>query len=405
MRRGTPGFVGDRLREAREVRGLTAVALAEIAEVSPQAVSQYEMGRSSPSPEMLRTLAGAVNMPVHFFTKPMRDYERGTVFYRSMSSATKSARTRAERRFAWLRDIVRYLAEFVQLPQANFPNLNIPADPLLLSNEEIEAAAHEVRQFWGLRSGPIANMVLLMENHGAVLARDRLGAETLDGLSEFVGEERRPFVIIGTDKGTPVRWRFDAAHELGHIVLHAQVSRQRLLRSEHYKRIEDQAHRFAAAFLLPADEFGDDFFAANLDTLVALKPKWKVSVAMMITRAHRADFISDDAARRLWINYSRHGWKRNEPYDDSMAAEEPRLLRRSLELVLESGAQTADDVSSALALPLGDIESLCGVPAGFLNDYAPVALRTSAPQASSPRDSATNTPAQIISLRPRRREV
>lgn len=375
MRSRTPGFVGSRLREAREVRGLTAVALSEIVNVSPQAISQYEKSRSSPSPEVLRSIAVAVNLPEHFFLMPDHSFDRGTIFYRSMSSATKAARARAERRFTWLRRIVRYLSEFVELPTSNFPALAVSADPLQLSDDEVEAAADEVRRFWHMGDGPIANMVLLLENHGAVLARDRLGAETLDGLSEFVAEDQRPYVVIGTDKGTPVRWRFDAAHELGHLVLHAQVSPELLAKREYFKQIEEQAHRFAAAFLLPLAPFGDDFFAANLDTLVALKPKWKVSIATMIVRAQKAGFFSEDTGRKLWINYSRHGWRRSEPYDDLMETEQPRLLRRSFEMILENHAQTPEDVVTRVALPLSDVESLCGIPNGYLSTFAPVALR------------------------------
>jgi Zn-dependent peptidase ImmA (M78 family) len=316
-----------------------------------------------------------------------------------MSAATKGARARAETRHKWLREIVAYLSEFVQLPASNFPDLRLPSDPLLISDDEIEGAAEKVRHSWGLRDGPIANMVLLLENQGAIMARDHLGAETLDGLSEFVAEDERPYIIIGTDKGTPVRWRFDAAHELGHIILHAHVPPELLARKEHFKRIEEQAHRFASAFLLPLAPFGEDFFAVNLDTLVALKPKWKVSVAMMVTRAQRAGFISEDTARRLWINYSRHGWKRKEPYDDSMEPEEPRLLRRSFELILEDGAQTADDVVGRLALPLSDVEPLCGLPTGYLASFAPVILRNERRAQFDP----STTPGEVIQLpfRPR----
>lgn len=250
----------------------------------------------------------------------------------------------------------------------------MPADPLLLSDAEIDDAANRVRAHWGMRNGPIANMVALLENQGAIVARDRLNAEALDGLSEVAADDR-PFVLIGIDKGTPVRWRFDAAHELGHVLLHRQLQPETLMRPEQYKRVEQQAHRFAAAFLLPTAEFGDDFFAVNLDALVALKPKWKVSIAMMIMTAQRAGFITEDSARRLWINYSRHGWRRNEPYDDSMDVEEPRLLRRAVELTVSSGTQSADDITNALALPAPDVETLCNLPSGYLGNFAPVSLR------------------------------
>lgn len=106
-----------------------------------------------------------------------------------------------------------------------------------------------------------------------------------------------------------------------------------------------------------------------------MKPKWKVSIATMIARSHRAGFITDNTARRLWINLSKRGWRRHEPYDDTMEPEEPRLLRRSFELVLRNGAQTADDVVARLALSLPDVETLSGLPRGYLSDFAPVALR------------------------------
>lgn len=380
------------------------VALSEMIEnaVSAQAISQYETGKSSPSPDVFRSLAAAVHLPEPFFLREEVERDDGTVFFRSMSTATKGARLRAARRYEWLREIVAYLGEFVDFPESNFPILNLPEDPLLLSDDEIEESAQHARDHWSLGVGPIANMVLLLENQGCIVARDTLGAETLEGLSRFVAPERRPYMIIGTDKGTPARWRFDAAHELGHLLLHAHVPPSLVAQQKYHKVIEQQAHRFAASFLLPLAPFGDDFFSTSLDTLVALKPKWKVSVAMMITRARHAGFISEETTRRLWINYSRRGWKKSkdEPYDDTMEPEEPRLLRRAFELILENGAQTADDVTTRLALPLFDVEALCGLPNGYLENFSPVILRGgSRPSTHDERA----TPADVIALpfRPR----
>lgn len=400
--RGTPGFNGERLREAREVRDLTAVSLADTVGVSAQTISLYENGKSSPSPDTLETIAARLNLPEHFFIRATRPGDdAGTIFFRSMASTTKRARVRAERRFAWLRDIVEYLSEYIALPMSNFPDLRVPDNPLVLDDDDIEQVASAVRRHWGMGDGPIANMVLLLENQGAVVARDRLGAESLDGLSAFVPSQERPYVVIGTDKGTPVRWRFDAAHELGHVLLHANLQPDVLRRPEHFKRIEEQAHRFAGAFLLPAAPFGDDLFAANLDALRAIKPKWKVSIGMMITRARQLGFITDETTRKLWINSSRRGWRRVEPYDAAMEPEEPRLLRRSVELVLENGAQTADDVAARLSLPLSDVEALCGLPPGYLGSFAPVILK--APHNASQEVMAT--PGKVIPLPFRRRTI
>lgn len=401
MTTGTPGFVGQRLREAREVRGLTAVTLSEIADVSRQSIYEYEAGRASPRAEVLARISSAVNLPQSFFLLPERPRPAETMFYRSMSSATKAARARAARRFGWLRDIVGYLTTYVALPDSNFPDLRLPDDPLLLSDAEIESAAEDVRRYWGMRDGPIANMVLLLENQGAVLARDQLGADTLDGLSQFVVQENRPYIMVGTDKGSAARWRFDAAHELGHIILHGRVAPELLSRAEHFKRIEEQAHRFAAALLLPLVPFSEDVFAANLDAFRSIKAKWKTSIAMMVMRARHADLISRDEEQRLWINMARRGWRRAEPLDDVLEVEEPRLLRRSFELVLEQSGQTSEDVLAALSLPAKDVEALSGLPPGFLTGFAPVTLLPRSTASGEPNRSTT--PAEVIQLPVRRR--
>jgi Zn-dependent peptidase ImmA (M78 family)/DNA-binding XRE family transcriptional regulator len=373
MRPGTPGFSGARLREAREARGLSVVSLADIAGVSSQAIYQYEKkGGNSPGPEVLSKIAAGMNLPEAFFLQPERTRPETTVYYRSLSSATKTARRRADSRLRWVQDLVAYVEEYVALPELNVPTFELPDDPRLISDADIEQVADALRRYWRLGEGPIANMVLLLENQGIVVARGPLGAEALDGVSTHDGE--RPFIFIGTDKGTPVRWRFDAAHELGHVLLHYNIAQEHFQHPELHKRIEQQAHRFASSFLLPLAPFGEDLFAANLDVFRSLKPKWKTSIAMMIMQAKYGDYISDDMERKLWITMSRRKWRTNEPLDDTMEPEVPRLLRRSIELILDEGAQTADDIVNRLQLSRVDVESLTGLPEGFLSNHSRVSL-------------------------------
>src|SRR5215212_8094956 len=110
MRPGTPGFVGARLREGREARGLTATALSEILDVTRQSVSQYENEQQTPRPEVMQKIEQVLNLPPAFFSRPVvgEPGER-KIFYRSMSSATKHARARMDRRYDWLREITDYL--------------------------------------------------------------------------------------------------------------------------------------------------------------------------------------------------------------------------------------------------------------------------------------------------------
>src|SRR5205085_3002223 len=120
----------------------------------------------------------------------------------------------------------------------------------------------------------------------------------------------------GRDKASASRQRFDAAHELAHLVLHRGVDPKRLNSAADYKIMEDQAHYFASALLMPAESFASDLYAPTLDGMLSLKQTWKVSVAAMIKRCEALGIIDDEGARRLWINYNRRGWRRTgEPFD------------------------------------------------------------------------------------------
>jgi transcriptional regulator with XRE-family HTH domain len=98
---GTNGFVGRRLREAREARGITAVSLAEILGVTRAAISQYEHGPRTPSPEIAERIASTLRLPLSFFMRPANDRAQRKIFYRSLSAATKAARVRSERKYEY----------------------------------------------------------------------------------------------------------------------------------------------------------------------------------------------------------------------------------------------------------------------------------------------------------------
>lgn len=361
MKTGTPGFIGARLREAREARGLPAIALADLIGVTRAAVSQYENNAQTPRPDIMERIAATLHLPHEYFRRPMRQSEKGAIFYRSMSAATKAARTRAESRYSWLREIVIYLREFVQFPSVNIPDCIFPDDPIRISYDQIEELARKTRHFWNLGEGPISNVVRLIENNGVIVARDELGAETLDAFSEFNAEDGMPYIILGSDKAVAVRSRFDAAHELGHLILHRNINKNRLSRPTDHQLIETQAHRFAGAFLLPEQAFASEFYSANLDALRILKPRWRVSIAMMIKRAEDLEFISSEQVKRLWINYSRRRWRGKEPLDDELEVEKPRLLVRAFELLFNEGIQTCEQILSHLPLNPNDIEGLAAL--------------------------------------------
>lgn len=390
----TLNFVGPRLTEAREARGINQTVLAEILGVSRQAISQYEKNQRSPSQEVLAHITKVLRIPTHFFFKPNTANAIGTVFFRSMSAATKAARTRAKRRHDWLKNIVAYLHQFVEFPAVTFPDFDLPTNPNMITFDKIEDIASQTRRFWGLGNGHISNIVRLIENNGGIVVRQEMVARTLDAFSEWSIEHARPSFVLGTDKASAVRSRFDAAHELAHMVLHRKMKRKDVNHSSFFKLVEKQAHYFAGAFLLPAETFSEEIFSPRLDSFVALKAKWRVSIGAMIKRARHLNLISRHREQRLFANRSRRRWATKEPLDDEIEPEQPQLLRRAFDLLMENELLTQEDLESSLAIFVSDIESVTGLPSSyFINDTRRLRFPRITPSTESPRttpkDSAT----------------
>jgi len=147
--------------------------------------------------------------------------------------------------------------------------------------------------------------------------------------------------------------------------MHRHLLVDRLRDRVSFLALESQAHRFAAAFLLPAAEFVRDFVSPTLDSLMHLKRKWRVSIAMMIKRCETLNLVSDP--RRLWIALSRRQWRTREPFDDELQPEQPRLLYRAIDLLTSAdGGLTNEHLLWSLPFAPADIERLAGLPAGFL---------------------------------------
>lgn len=367
MPSSTPGFQGKRLVQAREARGLSAVNLADLLGVSTTSISQYERGVQSPRPEIMEAISAKLNLPVARFLLPVLPQRSGRIDYRSMASATKSARIRAERKFEWFKEIVQYAEDYFTFPDVDIPHFDIPPDFRKLTFERIEAIASETRQYFQIPSGPVPHLINILEKHGVVVAKGNLEAETLDAFSEFL-EHWRPFIFLGADKNVAVRSRFDAAHELAHLVLHRDVEKKHLVIKKDFKILETQAHRFASAFLLPENEFLEDLWAPTLDAFRTLKGRWKTAIAAMIKRCEDLDVLSENQARRLWVNLGRRGWRKREPLDDSIPVETSSFLRQCFELLVMENVKTKREIMDDLMLSQADIEELASLSKGFLTE-------------------------------------
>ena len=101
MSRREPGFVGERLTEVREARGLNQTELASLLGIKRASVSHYERDQRSPDGDIIIRLGNILSVPEAFFFTRAEPTGSDTLFYRSLASATKSDRKRAVRRYGW----------------------------------------------------------------------------------------------------------------------------------------------------------------------------------------------------------------------------------------------------------------------------------------------------------------
>jgi Zn-dependent peptidase ImmA (M78 family)/transcriptional regulator with XRE-family HTH domain len=360
-----PAFYGEKLLEIRELRGLTIQQVADHLGISKQAVSLYENAKCQPSNDAFQKLLDLLRVPSHFFSQPPIAPHSGPTTYRSMTAATKKMRDVAEQKLKWLRIVVRYLAAHIEFPAADLSDCPYPSDPTRIMGREIEEAADALRARWGLGGGVISNVAHLLENKGIVVGRIHLDSDKLDAFSIMEDGTDRPYVVLASDKESPFRCRLDAAHELGHLVLHRNVPKQLLKDRVVFKEMESQAFHFAGAFLLPARTFGLERVTSSLNSFRDIKKKWKASIGSMIIRASQLGMISEAQKTSLWIERSRRKWGKVEPFDDEFEPERPKLIAESMKLVVAESIVTKEQILADLALPAKDLEDICGLPGFF----------------------------------------
>ncbi|MFC5814141.1 helix-turn-helix domain-containing protein [Nonomuraea harbinensis] len=340
-----------RLRMARELRGLTQVQLArEVGSVTAASISQFENGHTKPAASTLRRLAVALRVPPSFFAAPARPpaTDQANGFFRSLRSTSPRDRQQALAYVHLARELALELEKHVALPDLNVPRVPIH-EGQTLQPADIEQAAAQVRDHWNISRGPIQDVVRLLEINGIVVVRFRVGIDKVDAFC--VDFPDRPVVALGADKGLRDRSRFDAAHELGHLVLHGISGKVG------DKVTESQAHEFAAALLMPSDDIKSEL-PRQLDwpAFLRLKAKWHVSLASLLVRAKTLGVMSEHTYAQGWKALSVRGWRKVEP-GTLGNPEAPVLLHRALELMETTGIPFTDFINRS-NLPEADVRTL-----------------------------------------------
>jgi Zn-dependent peptidase ImmA (M78 family) len=308
---------GERVRQARELNGLTQAALARRLRLNQSAIAQLETGRTQPSEPVLEGISFQTGFPPVFFKQAASvDFPLGSLLFRARNSMTKSERSQAHQYARTIYEQYKFLSEFIKNIPVSLPRLR----------DSPATSAKVTRSAMGLSPDtPIKNLIRSIEKIGVVVLAIPRYLKNRDAFSAWVLRDDLDPVIVLASSSAGDRIRFSVSHELGHLVMHHSIQVD-------MPRLESEADQFAAEFLMPEDAMRRELsHPVTLDLLVQLKPRWKVSIQALARRAHDLDIITAGQYKYLMQQISKRGWRRAEPV--SVPIERPRALRKMAELV------------------------------------------------------------------------
>ena len=262
---------------ARESRGLTQSCLAKSLCITQGKLSKIEHGVLCVSKELLEELSKELDYPIEFFFQTESIFGAGLsiVHHRKRKSISSKTLAMIHAQMNIRRIHLSKLLQAVNIQKNRIPHMDVDE-----YDEDIERIAQEVRANWLIPSGPIKNLTAIIESVGGIVIQCNFKTRKLDAIGHSI--PRLPPIIFANIDVPGDRLRFTLAHELGHIIMHS-VPRPRM---------EKEADRFAAEFLMPSRDIRPSLSQLSLSKLANLKIHWKVSMAALLYRAKELNKIS-----------------------------------------------------------------------------------------------------------------
>ena len=339
-------FNPELLATARKLRGLSQTKAAKLCGMSQSKYNKIENGVNPPNENTIEIFAKAFDFPEKFFQKNARALGIPMSFH-EMHRKTKSVSLKDQTRvsadltvrmlcISSLLDTVD-IQEELQLPQYD-------AEDYGHDGEEI---ARMVRRTWLAPNGPVHNLTDLIEKAGIIVFPCYFPAPKVDGVT--VNISGMPPVIFLNENTPADCMRFSLAHELGHIVMHRQIS----------NTMENEANSFASELLMPEQEMKYEFNEpVTLKRLAELKRVYKVSMGALLVRAKSIGKISVHQSNYLWRQMSRLGYRKEEPPSTQFEKERPSTLKNIFDLYMKQLGYSTEDFASAFDLNVEMVKDL-----------------------------------------------
>jgi Zn-dependent peptidase ImmA (M78 family) len=325
------------LKLLRKSKNLSQGEICEQLRLSQGNYSKVEHGLIEPSESFIEQVSLFFQVNPDFFYQNEKAYPPQNPYHRCRSTLQIGDRDRVEAIANIYRIHIKKLLETVEIPY------NLLSVPISESSSPSEIARLTRRNF-RLPNGPVTDLTKILEDNGIFVILYNFQTEALDGFTIHGANDILPLIFINS-AFPGERIRFTLAHELGHLVMHQQLETE--------QDIEKEANSFASEFLMPEFDIKRDLryvntSRINVEILVRIKMKWKVSMNALLKRAEDLTVISKNQAKYLWMQMSQKGFRKVEPYP--MPVETPSLLNELIDTYKNELQYSIEDMATLLKI-------------------------------------------------------
>jgi len=250
--------LGDRLRAARDRRGLSQQAVADALGLPRTAITNMETGARAVSTLEITKLANLYGQtPAYFLASNEQETEDlFVVLHRALPEIEGTPQIEGEvRRILDLyREGATLRSLLDQASEQTVPNYASKLSSVGDAIRQGEVVAQEERRRLGLGTAPIINTAETISEQGVWTAATDL-PNGLSGL--FVNHPSIGLAILVNVQHWPVRRRFSYAHEYAHALFDRSEAITTTRSQNATQLAEKRANAFAAAFLIPAGGVAD----------------------------------------------------------------------------------------------------------------------------------------------------
>jgi Zn-dependent peptidase ImmA (M78 family)/transcriptional regulator with XRE-family HTH domain len=339
-------MIGSRLKLARAAAGLSLRELEEQLGglVSAQAIGKYERDEMMPSSSVLIALANALDVTEEYLLNPANVELLAVEFRKQKLTSLKDDATVRAR---ILSEVERYI-EIERIVHLDGGEPALPNKRVVRSLEEAEGAAYELRDSWQLGDDAIPHLCELLEEKGIKICAISLPSKVfgVQAVINTADRKKLPVIVVNADNPGE-RQRFTVAHELAHLFLTVKSDLD----------VESACHRFAGAFLLPADvlkrEVGKVRRSVTPLELFELKRLFGISAQAVAYRCKDLGIISPSACTGIFKMFNARGWRKEEPV--YIPKESPARFERLCVRALSEGLISESKASELLQKTIKEV--------------------------------------------------